>query len=223
MKNLTLRACGATLLAAVLALGLSGCSDDRETTATDHTGQEPGTDAPAKASAVSISEPWARGTVGSDDPSMSAAFMLIDNNGDEDVVLQSVASTVAERTELHEMAMVDGDMVMRRVEGDGITIEAGGDMLLQPGGYHVMLMDLTEELVPGTEIELTLSFSDGSTQTITVPVKEFTEEEGHYHEPGTPEHTHGGDDKVVGPEGEDGTDMRGEEDHEHGSDEDHDH
>ena len=50
-----------------------------------------------------------------------------------------------------------------------------------------MLMGVTTELAPGDEVDLALELSDGSTQELTVPVKEFTEEEGHYHEPGTDE------------------------------------
>jgi len=199
-----------TTLAAVLVTALAGlaaCGDDS-------TASEPNDDATsAVAASVSVSEPWARGTVGSTDPTMSAAFMLLENPSDEDITLETASSDVAGRTELHEMAMKDGQMVMQRTEG-GITIEAGKDMLLQPGGYHVMLMDLKRELAPGEEIEIELGFSDGSSVTVTVPVKEFTEEEGHYHEPGTPEHTHGGDDKVVKPtDGADEGDSH--EGHEH--------
>lgn len=54
-----------------------------------------------------------------------------------------------------------------------------------PGGDHVMLMGLDGELAPGDEVDLVLEFSDGSQRELTVPVKEFTEEEGHYHAPGT--------------------------------------
>ncbi|WP_110204936.1 copper chaperone PCu(A)C [Nocardioides daejeonensis] len=200
-----------TTLAAILAtalLGFAACGDDKADAEPKDTNTQ------AVAAAVSVSEPWARGTVGSEDPTMSAAFMMLDNAGTEDVTLESASSDVAGRTELHEMAMKDGKMVMQQVEG-GIVVPAGKDMLLQPGGYHVMLMDLNRELVPGEEINLVLGFSDGSNVTVTVPVKEFTEEEGHYHEPGTPEHTHGGDDKVVKPSDEAATPSEdAEDDHE---------
>ena len=42
----------------------------------------------------------------------------------------------------------------------------------------------------GDEVDLSLVFSDGSTQDLVVPVKAFTEEEGHYHAPGTGDHDH---------------------------------
>lgn len=45
-----------------------------------------------------------------------------------------------------------------------------------------MLMGLTDELTPGDEVSLTLTFDDGTTQDLVLPVKAFTEEEPHYHE-----------------------------------------
>jgi hypothetical protein len=52
--------------------------------------------------------------------------------------------------------------------------------VLKPGGYHVMLMKLTRPLAAGDEVTLTLDFSDGTTRTLTVPVKTFAEETGGY-------------------------------------------
>lgn len=153
-----------------------------------------GADSPATSpSSLRVEEAWVRATSGSEDPSMTAAFMIIWNDGDSDIDLVAAESAVAGSTELHEMASVDGAMVMRQVEG-GLTITAGRGKTLAPGGHHVMLMDLEEELTPGAEVELTLVFSDGSRQAITAPVKAFTEEEGHYHAPGEGDHTHGPDD-----------------------------
>ena len=173
---------GVGLLSA-LALALTACGDDEASTA--------GEDAAAAATGgVVVQDAWVRATEGAEDPSMTGAFMVLDNEGDDDVDLVGASSPVAGKAELHEMAMVDGDMVMRQVEG-GITITAGRGKVLEPGGYHVMLMGLTDPLEAGDEVDLTLEFSDGTEQTLTAPVKEFTEEEGHYHAPGTGEHSHG--------------------------------
>lgn len=174
-----------TLAAAGLAAALSvaGCgTQDNGAAPVAETATEP---------TVAVSDPWVRATTGTEDPSMSAAFMALDNTGDEDVTLVTASSPVAGRTELHEMATVDGEMAMAQVEG-GIPLTAGGGKLLQPGGYHVMLMDLRQDLAPGDEVALTLGFSDGTSMELTAPVKEFTEEEGHYHAPGE-EHSHGTD------------------------------
>ena len=176
------------VLAMALTAGLaalSACGDDEPAA-------EPGTEQTAaqEASAsVTVEDPWVRATEGAEDTTMTAAFMVLDNAGSADVSLTGAHTDVAGRTELHEMVMQDGKSAMQAIEG-GLELTAGKGQLLQPGGTHVMLMDVAQPLAPGDEVELVLEFSDGSEQTVTAPVKAFTEEEGHYHAPGTPEHTH---------------------------------
>jgi periplasmic copper chaperone A len=170
---------GAIALAAGLGLmaALTGCGNTTATATDDSAGSD-----------VVVSDAWVRATAGTEDPSMTGAFMALDNEGTGNVSLTGASSPVAGMVELHEMAMVDGSMTMRKIEG-GIEIEAGFGQVLMPGGNHVMLMGLSEELAPGDEVELVLEFSDGTTEEMTVPVKEFTEEEGHYHETDEP-HSH---------------------------------
>ena len=63
----------------------------------------------------------------------------------------------------------NGKMMMRKV--DGIAVPAMGMTNLQPGGYHIMLLGLKHPLKSGEMIEITLTFDNGSTQSLTVPVK----------------------------------------------------
>lgn len=184
----TLRTFGLGATALALAAVLAACGEQSapgETTAATSPSSEPS----EVTSAVVVGDPWVRATKGSEDPSMTGAFMTLDNPGTEPVTLLSASSSVAEMTELHEMAMVDGAMLMQAVDG-GIVLEAGRGKVLEPGGFHVMLMGLRDALAPGDEVDLSLLFSDGSTQDLVVPVKAFTEEEGHYHAPGTGDHDH---------------------------------
>jgi copper(I)-binding protein len=190
----TRRVLGSTAAALLLALGLAACGDSTaettaETTAQTATETTAETTPETATPAVVVGDPWVRATRGTEDPSMTAAFMTLDNAGTEDVALVAASSSVARTAELHEMAVVDGTAVMQPVAG-GIPLAAGRGKLLEPGGYHVMLMGLRDPLSPGDEVDLVLEFSDGSTQELTVPVKEFTEEEGHYHAPGTGDHDH---------------------------------
>jgi periplasmic copper chaperone A len=189
-----LRSLGLTATAVVLTVSLAACGDDVAEEAVSSTGTSAGAataDAGAATSqgAVVVGDPWVRATQGTEDPSMTGAFMTLDNPGTEAVTLVSASSSVAGMTELHEMVMVDGAMAMQAVDG-GIVLEAGRGKVLEPGGFHVMLMGLRDALAPGDEVDLSLTFSDGSTQDLTVPVKAFTEEEGHYHAPGTGDHDH---------------------------------
>jgi copper(I)-binding protein len=178
--TLVRRGAAALALALGVAVGMSGCgADDDETSASERTDTV----------AMEIGNAWVRATEGADDPSMTGAFMTIDNPNDAEVALVGAESPVADMVQLHEMVMVEGSMVMREVAG-GIPIAPGGGKLLAPGGYHVMLMGLTQQLAAGDEVDLTLHFSDGSSQEVTAPVKEYVEEEGHYHAPGSESHGH---------------------------------
>ena len=63
-----------------------------------------------------------------------------------------------------------GTMTMQPV--DSIELPAGETVSLEPGGYHVMLLDLAAPLEVGDTFELTLSFEHAPDQTITVEVRE---------------------------------------------------
>ncbi len=104
-----------------------------------------------------------------------AVFMLVLNGLDEDVQFISAESPASEVVELHETVNDEG--VMRMVhQPEGYPIAAGGSVELKPGGKHVMLINLVEQLETGNEIELTISFSNGESQTLTVPVVDMTGE-----------------------------------------------
>ncbi|WP_460653260.1 copper chaperone PCu(A)C [Kribbella endophytica] len=134
---------------------------------------------------VLVEDAWVRTTAGAKDTTMTAAFMSLTNPGNAEIKLTSATSPVAGTVQLHEMTMKDGKMVMQEKAG-GIVVPAGSHAHLAPSGDHVMLMDLKQPLKPGDEVPLTLKFSDGSTHDLTVPVKNFTEEEEHYHPSQTP-------------------------------------
>lgn len=125
---------------------------------------------------------WVRTTTGAKDPSMTGAFMSIVNPGETEVRLVGAEYPDAGMVQIHEMVKADDKMVMQEAKG-GVAVPAGGHLHLAPGGYHVMLMMLKKELLVGEEVSLTLKFSDGSTIPVTAPVKEFVEEEDHYHSP----------------------------------------
>ena len=162
----------ALALVAALATGCSSESEARDSAAA-------GTGSPN----VVVTDAWVRATSGTDDPSMTAAFMSLENDGADDV-LTGASTDVARMTQVHEMVMgSDGAMVMRELEG-GLPLPTGAHEHLAPGGNHLMLMGVGDELAPGDEVTLTLEFAEGPDQELTVPVKEFTEEEGSY------EHSH---------------------------------
>jgi len=96
--------------------------------------------------------------------------MVIRNMGRTDDALIGAASDVAETVELHETTM-EGDMAgMHPVEA--IPVPAGGSVTLEPGGYHVMLIGLKQELQTGQMITLTLTFEKAGQITVQAEVRE---------------------------------------------------
>lgn len=101
----------------------------------------------------------------------SAAFMTLVNKSGTDHVLMDAESPVAKVVELHTHINKDGMMQMRRVPK--IDLPAGQETRLQPGGYHVMLIGLKQQLMPDQQVNITLVFKDGSRTTVTAPVKKL--------------------------------------------------
>lgn len=144
----------ATGLAAALTLTACGGAADNATA------DEPAT-------GLTVEDAW----IVTAEEGMTAAFAVLGNNSDGDVVIESAECDLS-RVELHEMTTSDGgDMVMREKQA-GFTIAAGQTHTLEPGGDHLMLMDLTEPIVAGDEVEITLHLSDGDPVTFTAVAKD---------------------------------------------------
>lgn len=154
----------AVVAAAAAAVALAGCGSSG--------GGTGGVQSDAPRSSVLIADAWVRATDGTDDPSMTAAFGVLTNGGTQDRTIVSATNSASDRTELHEMAMEGGVMVMRPIEG-GIAVPARGSTTLEPGGLHVMIMDLDTTLEPGDDITVTLTFDDSSTLQFSAQAKEF--------------------------------------------------
>lgn len=99
---------------------------------------------------VAVKDPWVRATV----PGQKAtgAFMTLTATTPQTLV--GVRSPAAGVVELHEMKMEDGVMRMRAISS--LTLPAGQGVALSPGGYHVMLIDIKQELNPGQTVPITL-------------------------------------------------------------------
>jgi len=116
---------------------------------------------------IVIEQPYARSS--SPAARVGAAFMVIQNTGDEDDRLVAAATDAATRVELHTHVMNDGVAKMMEVP-EGFVIPAHGETLLQRGGYHVMMMGLTGPFVQDESITLHLTFEKAGEVTLVVPI-----------------------------------------------------
>ena len=98
--------------------------------------------------------------------SMSADFLVLRNNTDEDIRITRITSPQFGAVEIHETRIEDGIARMR--EMDALVIPAHGSVALERGGKHLMLMQPVGE--PRT---ITLNFYSGDVLVLSVSA-EFT-------------------------------------------------
>ena len=115
---------------------------------------------------TTVKDPWVRGTVAGQ--KATGLFGKVSSVGGGKLV--SVASPVAGVVEIHEMSM-DGNVMKMRPVPNGLALPPGKVVELKPGGYHVMLMDLKQELKPGDSVPVTLVIEGAGGKRESVELK----------------------------------------------------
>lgn len=152
MKRLT------TLLSsAVLVLAVSGCSAEQ----------------------LEISDSWVRSSDMSVSGGMTGMFMEITNPTSAEITLVG-GSSDSGMVEIHETVMGADGMQMQEING-GIQIPAGGTVVLQPGGLHVMIMNLNSDVVAGDEVTVDLEFDGHPNVEVTATAKPSEAGDEEYH------------------------------------------
>jgi copper(I)-binding protein len=143
---------------------------------------------------IRITDPWARPS-----PAMAgagAAYMVIENSTSTADTLTGGSSPVAKAVEVHETVVMNsaapaaskamGGMqspagsagkgaspaMMGMQKVDRLEIPAAGSVELKPGSYHIMLIDLTQELKAGEKIEITLNFEKAGDVKVMAEVRQ---------------------------------------------------
>lgn len=114
---------------------------------------------------TTVKDPWVRATVAQ----QKATGMFAQISSASGGRLVSASSPVAGVVEIHEMKM-DGD-VMRMRALPGLDLPAGQAVELKPGGHHVMLIDLKQQLKPGDTVVVSLVIEGADKKRETVEVK----------------------------------------------------
>lgn len=121
--------------------------------------------APAEAAPVTVQGAWIRPTV--QGQAGTGGFMTL--RAQRDMTLVGFRSPSAAQAELHEMKMEGDIMRMRAIQQ--LALPAGQDVTLRPGGYHLMLIGLTQPLPAGQEVALELLLKDAAGKPVVQSLK----------------------------------------------------
>ena len=147
----------ALITSAVLVFAVSGCASEQ----------------------LEISDSWVRSSDMSSSGGMTGMFMEINNPTSSDITLIG-GSSDAGMVEIHETVMADDGMQMQEING-GIEIPSGGTVVLQPGGLHVMIMNLNSDVVAGDEVSVELEFDGHPNVSVTATAKPSEAGDEEYH------------------------------------------
>ncbi len=143
--------------------------------------------APTHFKHLTLHHAFARATVPGQE--VGAVYLTIENDGDQPEVLTEARCTAADQVTLHQ-TQHSGDMTHMH-HAPSFVIPAHGQLVLAPGGQHLMLESLHGPLQVGSAVELTLHFEPSGDVRIPVPVQSLQSEgeevmpmpTGHVHDP----------------------------------------
>lgn len=114
-----------------------------------------------------IGHPWSRPTA--QGMPTGVAYLSITNNGPEQDTLIAASTPAAARVEFHRTS-VEAGMARMRPAGS-LVVEPNSTITAEPGGLHLMLVDLKSPLVEGTSIPLVLQFKSAGPITVQLTVE----------------------------------------------------
>ena len=83
---------------------------------------------------------------------VSAAYGMLMNHSDQTVTLSTVSSEISGTAEMHEV-IAEGDQ-RRMAELESIDIAPHETLIFEPGGRHIMLLDIAAPPVEGETVEI---------------------------------------------------------------------
>lgn len=164
----------AVLIALCLGLGLTGsisaiaAEADTDTNTDETAAPTPEEEAAAAAiaaarDAITISGAWTRATPGN--ATNAAVYLRIANTGDEPERLIGVRAEMSDDIMFHNANMQ---------AIDSMEVPAGGSLVFEPNGNHIMLTGLRAPLREGDSFLVQLEFEKGGSQTTAVQVQSAT-------------------------------------------------
>lgn len=122
------------------------------------------------ATGLKVENAWARATPPG--ATTGALYMSIHAHHSKDRLVRA-SSAAADELELHTTQMENGVVKMRRLQA--IEVGPSEPTVLEPGGMHIMLLNLQQPLKPGSKILVELEFEQTGKLQLEVPVYDAQE------------------------------------------------
>lgn len=134
---------------------------------------------PGLADTLQVDDAWVR--AGPPTAEVLAAYLRLRNTGDSARKIVAAESPAFERVEMHRTVIEDG--MARMLPQSSLTVPAGGELVLEPGGYHLMLIQPNAPLKNDDKVELTLTDADDNRLSFTAVVRppQAMDENDHQH------------------------------------------
>jgi len=159
------------LFALCASLALTACEQEPDNHSDAHGNASPAACTITEHGAIEVRAPWVR--TNSNIGGTSAAYFTLCNQSAQAVTLNGITSPVAGIAELHETTRTEDGVVSMKPVG-GLVIAPGASIRFEPGGMHVMLLSLTQEIIENNDIDLEFEFSDGIIIATTAKAKPIT-------------------------------------------------
>jgi hypothetical protein len=121
-----------------------------------------------RSGSLRVTDAWARPGVAGQN---GAIYFIVDNGLDTDDTLLGAKSDAAMMVEVH-MSQMNADGTMTMTQQESVPIPAGEKVEFKPGGLHIMLMNLTNDLEKGDKVQFVLQFEKAGEMLVEATVKE---------------------------------------------------
>ncbi len=118
--------------------------------------------------ALTVNGSWARPAFKGEN---GAIYFVIENGTDGDDALVSAGTNIASNAEAHMSMMNDQGVASMQMQS-AVQIPASDSVTFKPGGLHIMLVDLKQDLRVGDTFTLTLQFEKAGEIMVQVEVRE---------------------------------------------------
>lgn len=125
------------------------------------------TGGPWKLGDIVVEQAWARLAPGGS--RTGAVYLTIHNKSSSDDLLLAVDSSVAQTTAVHESKIVDGVATMEPLPL-GVQMQSHNEVVMRPGGLHIMLTGLSADLKPGLSLPVRMVFQEAGSLDLEVPI-----------------------------------------------------